>query len=115
MKRHSLDLTSLVSGAIFVAVGTIYLLDLNSDYSVRPRWVAAFVLIGIGLAGLLSTVTAGRRWDATVEAAATAPTAGSPDEYTTMPADSGWPSDRNDPTHSSDTAHSGRTADNARD
>ena len=65
MKRHNLDLTSLVSGAIFVAVGTIYLLDLTSDYAVQPRWVAAFVLIGVGLAGLLSTVNAGRRWDAT--------------------------------------------------
>lgn len=61
MKRHDLDLTSLVSGAVFIAVGLIYLLDLGADYSVNPRWVAALVLIGLGIAGLLSTVRATRR------------------------------------------------------
>lgn len=56
IKRHELDLTSLISGAIFVAVGMVFLVDLTSDYTASPRWVAALVLIGVGLAGLLSTV-----------------------------------------------------------
>jgi F0F1-type ATP synthase assembly protein I len=63
MKRHDLDLTSLVSGAIFVVVGIVFLLDLTADYSVKPRWVIPLVLIGVGVAGLLSTVKAGRRDD----------------------------------------------------
>ena len=45
-----------MSGAIFVAVGMVFLVDLTSDYTASPRWVAALVLIGVGLAGLLSTV-----------------------------------------------------------
>lgn len=56
MSRHDLDLTSLVSGLIFAAVGVIFLLDLTVDYAVSPRWVTPLVLIGVGLAGLLSTV-----------------------------------------------------------
>lgn len=63
MKRHELDLTSLISGAVFVAVGLLYLADLGTDYSVSPRWVAALVLIGLGVAGLLTTVNAARRED----------------------------------------------------
>jgi hypothetical protein len=61
IKRHDLDLTSLVSGAVFVAVGALFLLDLRADSSVSPRWVMPFVLIGIGLAGLLSSVRPSRR------------------------------------------------------
>jgi F0F1-type ATP synthase assembly protein I len=61
MSRHDLDLTSLVSGIVFVGVGIVFLLDLSADYSVSPRWVIPLVLIGIGLAGLLSTANAGRR------------------------------------------------------
>lgn len=61
MKRHELDLTSLVSGAVFLVVGIGYLLELTVDYSVSPRWVWPLVLIGVGLAGLLSTVKSGRR------------------------------------------------------
>ena len=55
MKRHELDLTSLISGVIFAAVGVVYLIDLSPDYSVRPRWVLALVLIGLGVASLAST------------------------------------------------------------
>ncbi|MEO6711985.1 MAG: hypothetical protein ABIM89_00990 [Mycobacteriales bacterium] len=60
MKRHDLDLTSLVSGAVFIAVGILFLLDLTVEYSASPRWVVPLMLIGIGVAGLLSSVKAGR-------------------------------------------------------
>ena len=55
MKRHELDLTSLLSGAIFTAVGVVFLIDISSDYSVRPRWIVALVLLGLGVAGLATS------------------------------------------------------------
>ena len=60
MKRHELDLTSLVTGVIFVAVGGAFLVDLMVDISLDPRWLAPLVLIGVGIAGLLSAVPIGR-------------------------------------------------------
>ena len=74
MNRHDLDLTSLVAGVIFVAVGGTFLLDLLIDMTLDPRWLAPLVLIGVGLAGLLSAVPMGRSMtadpdgDATVDA-----------------------------------------------
>jgi hypothetical protein len=74
VKRHELDLTSLVAGVIFVAVGGTFLLDLLVDMALDPRWLAPLVLIGVGLAGLLSAVPMGRSapadpdGDATVDA-----------------------------------------------
>ena len=55
MKRHELDLTSVISGLIFAAVGVVFLIDLSPDYAARPRWIVALVLIGLGVAGLSST------------------------------------------------------------
>lgn len=55
MKRHELDLTSLISGAIFIAVGVVFLIDISADYSLRPRWIAALVLLGLGAAGLATS------------------------------------------------------------
>jgi len=63
MKRHDLDVTSLVSGAIFLAVGIVFLVDLTSAYSLQPGALVALVLIGIGLGGLLSTVTSDKKSD----------------------------------------------------
>ncbi len=56
MKRHDLDLTSLVAGAVFLAVGAAFLVDLLAGVGVSPRWITPLVLIGIGAAGLMSQV-----------------------------------------------------------
>jgi hypothetical protein len=56
VKRHDLDLTSLVAGVVFLAVGAAFLLDLLVDTSISPRWIAPLVLIGLGAAGLMSQV-----------------------------------------------------------
>jgi hypothetical protein len=56
VRRHELDLTSLVSGVIFMGIGAAFLVDLVVDVALDPRWLAPFVLIGIGLAGLLSSM-----------------------------------------------------------
>jgi hypothetical protein len=56
VKRHDLDPTSLVAGAVFLVVGAAFLLDVLVDVAVSPRWIAPVVLIGIGIAGLMSSV-----------------------------------------------------------
>lgn len=56
MRRHELDLTSLVAGVIFMGIGTAFLVDLVVDIALDPRWLAPFVLIGVGIAGLLGSV-----------------------------------------------------------
>ena len=56
VKRHDLDLTSLIAGAVFLAVGAAFLVDLLADVAVSPRWITPLVLIGIGAAGLMSQV-----------------------------------------------------------
>jgi hypothetical protein len=56
VKRHDLDVTSLIAGAVFLAVGAAFLVDLLADVAVSPRWITPLVLIGIGAAGLMSQV-----------------------------------------------------------
>jgi hypothetical protein len=74
MERHETDLTSLLAGVIFVAVGATFLLDLLVDLALDPRWLAPLVLIGVGLAGLLSAAPMSRSsaadpdGDATIDA-----------------------------------------------
>jgi hypothetical protein len=56
MKRHSLDLVSLLGGALFLGLGTAFLLDALNIWSADITWVPPIVLIVLGLAGVLSTV-----------------------------------------------------------
>ncbi|HZG95709.1 MAG TPA: hypothetical protein VEZ46_13465 [Mycobacteriales bacterium] len=57
-----------------MAVGATFLLDLLVDLALDPRWLAPLVLIGVGLAGLLSAAPMGRSsaadpdGDATIDA-----------------------------------------------
>ncbi|QMU79266.1 hypothetical protein GXW83_29740 [Streptacidiphilus sp. PB12-B1b] len=52
MKRHELDLFSLVTGAAFVTVAVLYLLDSAGVLSVQARLVIPLLLIGLGVGGL---------------------------------------------------------------
>ncbi|MFZ0325521.1 MAG: hypothetical protein WAN48_15485 [Actinomycetes bacterium] len=61
MKRHAVDVTSLVTGVVFVLVALLYLTGPSQGWSVDGRWVLPLVLIGLGLAGLVGSVTAVRR------------------------------------------------------
>jgi hypothetical protein len=65
MKRHPLDLFSLLGGLLFMGLGLAFLLDALNKWSTDITWVPPVVLIVLGLAGVLSTF--GRR-----QAAATA-------------------------------------------
>ena len=54
MERHPFDTTSFVIGCLFVALGAGFLADLGAGVDLEARWVWPVLLIGLGLAGLLS-------------------------------------------------------------
>ena len=56
MKRHPLDLFSLLGGLLFMGLGTTFLLDALNKWSADITWVPPIVLIVLGLAGVLSAV-----------------------------------------------------------
>ncbi len=52
MRRHELDVFSLITGLVFVAVATGNLLDETSDVTFDGRWVVPLVMVAIGVASL---------------------------------------------------------------
>lgn len=52
MKPHSLDLVSLVSGAVLLLVAVLFLVGAATDVSVDSGWVVPVALIAVGAAGL---------------------------------------------------------------
>ncbi|MEZ0092146.1 hypothetical protein [Streptacidiphilus sp. EB129] len=52
MKRHQLDLFSLVAGVSFVAVAVFYLFDSIGRLHVDARLVVPLLLIALGVGGL---------------------------------------------------------------
>jgi hypothetical protein len=61
MRKHELDLTSLVAGLVFVAIAVAYIVGEYSDVVVNAGWVLPLGLIGLGLAGLAGTLRRGLR------------------------------------------------------
>lgn len=53
MHSHDLDLTSLIAGIVFVAVGAFFLADQFQTLDLQVRWVWPAVLIGLGVALLV--------------------------------------------------------------
>jgi hypothetical protein len=68
MKRHRLDLLSLVAGLLFAGLGTAFLLDALDQWSADLTWVPPIVLIVLGLGGVASTIDRHAPRTATVEA-----------------------------------------------
>lgn len=56
MRRHELDLVSLVAGLLFTGTAAAFLVGELTDVRVDPRWVVPVVLVGLGLAGLAGVV-----------------------------------------------------------
>ena len=52
MSRHDIDLTSLLTGLVFLTVGVAYLFDATGSIDLQVRWVVPLTLIGLGVAGL---------------------------------------------------------------
>ena len=58
MKRHDIDVISLVSGLLFAALGIVFALHALGAFSLDVRAVPAVVLIVLGLAGISAAVSA---------------------------------------------------------
>ena len=56
MRRHELDVFSLVTGLVFVAVAAGHLLDESSQLDFDGRWVVPLVMVAIGVARLAGLV-----------------------------------------------------------
>lgn len=56
MKRHPVDVISLVFGLVFLAIGIPLALADSGFELVRGRWVAPGLLIAIGVVVLVSTL-----------------------------------------------------------
>ena len=52
MRRHELDLFSLVAGVLFVVIAAGHLVDVAFDWNLDGRWIVPDVLVGLGAAGL---------------------------------------------------------------
>jgi hypothetical protein len=57
VSRHDADLTSLIAGLVFVAIGVAYLLNAMDVVEVDAKWVVPLALVGLGLAGLAGSLT----------------------------------------------------------
>ena len=56
MKRHPLDLFSLIAGLTFVTIAVLYLLDASGQLSVNGRLVIPLLLVALGVAGLAAAI-----------------------------------------------------------
>lgn len=54
MTRHPLDAFSLISGLLFVTLGTLFMLDQSDQINLNPRWVPAIVVFVLGFGGIVS-------------------------------------------------------------
>lgn len=54
MERHDPDLTSLISGLLFVGLGILFVADRVEAINLQVRWVWPALLIGLGIALLAS-------------------------------------------------------------
>ncbi|WP_405017804.1 hypothetical protein OHV05_12940 [Kitasatospora sp. NBC_00070] len=58
MKKHRLDVYSLLTGALFTVVAVVYLVASLNDRAVNARIVLPVTFIVLGTAGLAGAVTA---------------------------------------------------------
>ena len=60
MRRHDMDLVSLISGVVFALVAVAYLLSAAADEGVDLAWLAPLALVGLGVAGLAGALRGSR-------------------------------------------------------
>jgi hypothetical protein len=61
MTRHPLDAVSLVAGLVFTAVAAAYLIAAHTAMDIDARWVLPLALIGLGLGGVVGSLTTASR------------------------------------------------------
>ena len=54
MKRHPLNVFSLIAGVMFSTIGAVFLLDqLDVIHNVNADWIPAAVFLSLGVGGIL--------------------------------------------------------------
>ena len=66
MRKHELDVFSLLAGMVFVAVAVVHLVTANTHHSSDDRWVFPVAMVLVGLASLIGLVRRGAREPAVV-------------------------------------------------
>ena len=61
MRKHELDVFSLLAGMVFVAVAVVHLVTANTTHSSDVRWVFPVAMVLVGLASLIGLVRRGVR------------------------------------------------------
>ncbi|CAN3981094.1 MULTISPECIES: hypothetical protein [Streptomycetaceae] len=61
MRKHQLDLFSLIAGGLFTVIAVLYLVAAVNDVSVNGRIVIPVTFIVLGLGGLAGAVAAAVR------------------------------------------------------
>ena len=67
MRRHRLDLFSLLSGLLIVGFAIAYLVGGFTEYRLDGRLAFPLLLVGLGIAGLAGAIVAQRRSDREID------------------------------------------------
>jgi cytochrome c oxidase subunit IV len=67
VRKHPIDLFSLISGVLFTGFAIAYIVGAYTDVRLDARLALPLVLVGLGLAGLAGAMVAQRRSDAQLE------------------------------------------------
>ena len=63
MRKHPVDVFSLVCGLVFVAIASAYIAGAYTTLHIDARLVVPALLVGLGVAGLSAAILAQRRAD----------------------------------------------------
>jgi hypothetical protein len=63
VRRHDLDLVSLICGIVFAVVAAAHLVAASTGEQVELVWLAPVLLVGLGVAGLAGALRSGARTD----------------------------------------------------
>ena len=63
MRKHPLDVFSLLSGLVVLGFAVAYVIGAYSGYRLDERAVLPLLLVGLGGAGLIAAITGQRRSD----------------------------------------------------
>lgn len=72
MRRHPLDVFSLLSGLLVLGFAVAYLVGAATEYRLDARLAIPLLLVGLGAAGLAGALVAQRRSDRAMDDSRTA-------------------------------------------
>ena len=63
MRKHPLDLVSLIAGLLFTGMAVAYIIGAYTDIRLDPRLALPLTLVGLGITGLAASLLAQHRSD----------------------------------------------------